>query len=303
MLIPIKLPPQVNTSIKGYNIKDSDLSERCILVESKPAREILTNHFIVSTPLVFLSREAVRDCIRFYFTVRSESYKPSQIVDVVPLSGSLTYDVYNAFYEYFQQPLQRNFIGIRRFQKASGTWDTEVSYTNFEGLPIDTKVVLIGDTIATGATITQVIGLVQAQLQTPVIFVVFSIAGSLMGARRLVNLEETLQRTFPGTEIWCLFTEAYFGLEANGTDMPIFHPETISTDSLKRRANDKLGKILGRHLCSVLDWGKRTNSPRKHFLELKETLEGFTINNTDEFCHNMLKKCNEQLNSLEKHTL
>ncbi len=288
------------TSIKGYNVKDSELSERCILIESKSARDIFTNHFLVSTPLVFLSREAVRDCIRFFFAVRNESYKFSQMVDVVPLSGSLTYDVYNAFYEHFQQPLQRNFIGIRRFQKPSGLWDTEVSYTNFEGLPSNSKVVFIGDTIATGATITQIIRLVQAQLQTSVIFVVISIAGSLMGARRLVKLEKTLQSTFPGTEIWCLFTEAYFGLEANGTDMPIFHPETISTESLRRQANDKLGKILGRRLCSVLDWGKRTNSPLKHFLELKEKLEGFEINNTDEFHQNMLKKCNKQLISLEK---
>lgn len=150
------------TPIKGHNVKDSELSERCILIESKHAREILTNHFLVSTPLVFLSRKAVKDCIRFFFTVRNESYKLSQMVDVVPLSGSLTYDVYNAFYEHFQQPIQRNFIGIRRFQKHSGLWDTEVSYTNFEGLPNDTKVVFIGDTIATGATITQIIGLVQA---------------------------------------------------------------------------------------------------------------------------------------------
>jgi hypoxanthine-guanine phosphoribosyltransferase len=299
VLIPIKLPPQVDTSIRGYHVRDPELSERCILIGSKSAQEILTNHFLVSTPLVFLSREAVKDCIRFFFTIQDESYRLSQIVDVVPLSGSLTYDVYNAFYECFQQPLQRNFIGIRRYQKPSGIWDTEVSYTNFEGLPNNTEVVLIGDTIATGATITQIIGLVQAQLQTAVTFVVISIAGSLVGARRLVKLEKTLQSTFPGTEIWCLFTEAYFGLEANGTDMPILHPETISTENLKRLAHDKLGKSLGRYLCSVLDWGKRTNSPLKHLEELRETLEGLNTDRKDEFYQRILNKCNKHLNSFK----
>ncbi|UCG03988.1 MAG: phosphoribosyltransferase [Candidatus Heimdallarchaeota archaeon] len=300
MLIPIKLPSQTDTTIKGYHIRDFELSERCILIESKPAKEILTNHFLVSTPLVLYSREAVKDCIRFFFTFQNVSCNPSEIVDVVPLSGSLTYDVYNAFYELFQQPLQRNFIGIRRFQKSSGIWDTEVSYTNFEGLSHSTKVVLIGDTIATGATITQIIRLVQAQLQAPTIFVIISIAGSLVGAKRLVKLEKTLQNTFPGTEIWCLFTEAYFGLEANGTDMPIFHPDTISTESLKRLAHDKLGKILGRYLCSVLDWGKRTNSPLKHLSELRETLERFSMDKKDEFYHIMLNECNKHLSSFKE---
>lgn len=121
-----------------------------------------------------------------------------------------------------------------------------------------------------------------------------------MGARRLVKLEKTLQRTFPGTEIWCLFTEAYFGLEANGTDMPIFHPETISTEGLKRQANDKLGNFLGRHLCSVLDWGMRTNSPLNHFIELGETLKGFAMDKKDEFYQRMLNECNKHLNSFKE---
>ncbi|MFX0122595.1 MAG: phosphoribosyltransferase [Candidatus Hodarchaeota archaeon] len=300
MLIPIKLPPHMDIPIKGYRVRDPELSERCILIESKPAQQILTNHFLVSTPLVFLSRNAVKDCIRFFFVIRNESYMLSQIVDVVPLSGSLTYDVYNAFYELFEQPLQRNFIGIRRYQKPSGIWDTEVSYTNFEGLPNDAKVVLIGDTIATGATITQIIRLVQAQLQIPVIFVVISIAGSLVGARRLTKLEKTLQTTFPGTEIWCIFTEAFFGLEANGTDMPIFHPDTISTEVLRKLAQNKLGKSVGRYLCSVLDWGKRTNSPLKHFIELKKTLERFNVDRKDEFYQHMLNECDKHLISFKK---
>ncbi|MFX0015036.1 MAG: hypothetical protein ACFFB2_07935 [Promethearchaeota archaeon] len=195
MLISIKLPLQVDSPMKGYYLRDSGLSERCISIESEPAREILTNHFLVSSPLVFLSREAVKDCIRFFFTLQNESYTISEIADVVPLSGSLTYDVYNAFFELFQHPLQRSFIGISRYRKHD-VWDTEVSYTNFEGLPINTKIVLIGDTIATGATITQIIELVQAQLQAPIIFVIISIAGSLVELEDLLNSRNLFKTLF-----------------------------------------------------------------------------------------------------------
>lgn len=84
--------------------------------------------------------------------------------------------------------------------------------------------------------------------------------------------------------------------------MPIFHPDTISTDSLKIQTNEKIGKYLGRHLCSILDWGKRTNSPYKHFIELKKTLEGFTIDRKNEFYLCMLNQCTKYLATLKNAT-
>jgi hypothetical protein len=272
LLIPIELPPEVKFTKKAYRVQDPSLSKRCILVESLAAREILTDHFLIGSPLILKSKTAVKDCLSVFFALQSELTPDSQIAEIVPLSGSLTYDVLNSFYELYNRPLSRSFIGIRRFQKTDGRWESDVSYTNFEALADSPKAIVIGDTIATGSTMTKVIQMVQARLATPVTFILISIAGSLIGARRIVKLEKSLQQSFPGTSIWCLFTEAYLGLEPNGTDMPILHPDSISTSNLKELTVKRLGEYLSRNLCSVLDWGKRTNAPSKHYSELLEVL-------------------------------
>jgi hypothetical protein len=273
LLSPIEFSSGVNLTQKAYRIYDPKLSEKCILVESVAAREILTDHFLIGSPLISKSKLAVKDCLSIFFAIQSELTPHSQIAEIVPLSGSLTYEVLNSFYELYKKPLSRSFIGIRRFQKPDGRWDSTTSYTNFEALAESPKAIVIGDTIATGVTMTKVIQMVQARLATPLTFIIISIAGSLIGAQRIVKLEESLQRSFPGTSIWCLFTEAFLGLEANGTDMPILHPDSISTTGLRELTKKRLGEYLGRNLCSVLDWGKRTNAPSKHYDELLEVLQ------------------------------
>jgi hypothetical protein len=225
------------------------------------------------------------------------------MAEIVPLSGSLTYDLINAFYDFYQHTLARNFIGIRRFQKPDKTWDTEVSYTNFDSLTDKIKMIFIGDTIATGVTITKVIRMIQAHVQIPLKFIVISIAGSLTGARRLVQLETSLQNSFLGTEIWCLFTEAFFGLKPNGTDIPILHPDTISTSTLRKVATQQFGEYLARNLCSVLDWGKRTNGPYEHYQDLLSTLKRLKIQAENNSYVNQLIIMSKRLLSTEKFEL
>ncbi|MFX0152475.1 MAG: hypothetical protein ACFFAJ_16930 [Candidatus Hodarchaeota archaeon] len=281
MIVPLKDLFEETSPVKAYRLKDPQLSERCLLIESLSARRILTNHFLVGAQLVSQCRAAVKDCLSVFFSLQKQKLKFTQMAEVVPLSGSLTYDLLSAFYELHQHTLARNFIGIRRFQKPDGNWDTEVSYTNFEALTDKIEMVFIGDTIATGVTITKVIRMIQAHVQVPLKIIVISIAGSLIGARRLVQLEKSAQKSFPGTEIWCLFTEAYLGLEDNGTDMPIQHPDTISIPELNQVAKKQLGEYLTRNLCSVLDWGKRTNAPLEHYQDLLSTLQGLKINSVN----------------------
>jgi hypothetical protein len=277
LIVPLKDLFEKTSPIKAYRLKDPQLSERCLLIESLSARKILTDHFLVGAQLVSQCRAAVKDCLSVFFSLQKSKLKFTQMAEVVPLSGSLTYDLLTAFYEIHQHTLARNFIGIRRFQKPDGNWDTEVSYTNFESLSDKIKMVFIGDTIATGVTITKVIRMIQAHVQVPLKIIVISIAGSLIGARRLVQLEKSAQKSFPGTEIWSLFTEAYLGLEDNGTDMPILHPDTISVPELNQVAERHLGKCLARNLCSVLDWGKRTNAPLEHYQDLLSSLQKLKI--------------------------
>ena len=293
MLVPIKIPKDSSFIGKIFRLTDPLLANRCYLVESKAAKEILTNHFLVGTPLVHKSHQAVKDCLTAYSHLLAYPSSAAQVAEVVPLSGALTYDLLNAYFEQFHQMINRCFIGIRRFQKPDGSWDTQASYSNFEGLSEETNLVFIGDTIATGVTMTRVIQMVQAHIQSPVHFIIISIAGSFIGAQRIIKLEKSLQSSFKGTTIHCFFTQAFFGLETNGTDMPILHPDTITTNEFRDYARSKLGDYLGRHLCSVLDWGKRTNSPQKHLEELNHVLLQFQeLNKGDVFIQNMLSQLN-----------
>jgi hypothetical protein len=273
---------------------DPELSDRCILIESSSARDILTDHFLIGSPLITKSKNAVKDSLAVFFALHPEILKQLPITEVVPLSGSLTYDLLNAFYERYKQSISRSFVGIKRFQKPDGRWESHVSYTNFEALAEAPKTIFIGDTIATGATMSKVIEMVQVHLQIPLKFVIISIAGSLLGAKRIVQLEQSLQSSFPGTSIWCLFTEAFFGLEDNGTDMPVLHPNTICTPQLREKTINKLGMYLGRNLCSVLDWGKRTNAPTKHYHELFEVLRFLRAkDDKNQHIDDMMSKCQE----------
>lgn len=274
------------------------LTSRCLVIESSEAREILTNHLLTGYPLINLTTKAVERCIKAFFAINSNAPRKSQqFAEVIPLSGSLTYNMIEAFHTVFNKPLRRNFIGIRRFQKPNGNWDTLVSYANFEALDgLETKLVFIGDTIATGVTIRKVIQLILAHIQSPVIFVIISIAGSLIGAQRLVDLENSIQHQFPASEIWCLFTEAFFGLEDNGTDMPVLHPDTLATEELISLSKKRLGNNLSRYLCSVLDWGKRTNSPIRHYTELARELDELDSQLTeDKFFLDLRKRCQRKI--------
>lgn len=304
MITPIKLN---TTEIRGYQLsKEMIASERCFLIESLHARKILTNPFLGGPKLISLAKQAVKDCLDFFFNYYSTSVRLCSLAEVVPLSGSLTYDLMNAFYDLFSLPLKRNFVGIRRKQDSTGEWLVETSYTNFEGLTEDVEMILIGDTIATGVTLSELIRMIQEKMDKPLIFVIISIAGTLKGARRLVELEGELNVNFPGTKLWCLFTEAYFGLEENGTDMPINHPDSVVCPDLRKEALGKLGPFLARYLCSILDWGKRTNAPKKHLNELLHSLRSLqenTPNDEKERVEEMIKECNSVIQSLEANMI
>ena len=295
-----------SSSTQGYQIKREIVnSDRCFLIESLHARKILTNPFLGGPSLISLAKLAVKDCLDFFFNLNPQPVSLCSLAEVVPLSGSLTYDLLNAFYDLFGLPLKRNFVGIRR-QEIDGEWKVETSYTNFEGLTEDVETVLIGDTIATGVTLSELIKMIQEKMKKPMKFVIISIAGTLNGAKRLIQLEKEQNQKFPGTELWCLFTEAYFGLEENGTDMPINHPDSITCNKLKKEALLALGSYLAKHLCSILDWGKRTNAPKKHLLELLHSLKNLQKGVPDEEqvrLEEMIQKCNDKIYSLETNLI
>ncbi|MGV9204854.1 MAG: hypothetical protein ACOC44_12650, partial [Promethearchaeia archaeon] len=163
----------------------------------------------------------------------------------------------------FHESLKQCFIGARRtLDKAEDQWVTELSYLNFEAFPTN-PVILLGDTIATGGTIQKIIKTAVNHARDPQAIILYSIAGSVLGAYKLHQLEQKL-----GVPIYSFFSNALFGVEPNGTDMPWLHPVTVMTSEIRQKAIQTYGSKLGREWCAVWDWGERAKDPQSHLRNL-----------------------------------
>jgi hypothetical protein len=98
--------------------------------------------------------------------------------------------------------------------------------------------------------------------------IIYAIAGGISGAHEIRNLE--VHTNIP---IWTFFSNAIFGVDDNGTDMPWLHPGTIVSSENRKKAIAAYGPDLGKRWCCVWDWGERAKYPLKHLKELSERCE------------------------------
>ncbi|MFW9965653.1 MAG: hypothetical protein ACFFEA_00730 [Candidatus Thorarchaeota archaeon] len=256
-------------------IESEYLPSSTYIIESSSALQILLEPWMVGSKLTTFARNSSIDFIRAAFDLVAELREASlrAITEVVPLAGALYYSIAEAFDRVFGETISRCFIGARRHLTPTG-WKTDLSYKNFEALS-PSPVVLIGDTIATGGTIESIIEATMNQASNVRAILVYSIAGGLLGAVRLKEIADTID-----PPIYTFYSNAIFGVEANGTDMPWSHPGTIVSPEMKQKAEDAYGTDLARRWCSVWDWGDRAKHPLKHLDEL-------------------LERCNQELISIE----
>ncbi|MFW9912675.1 MAG: phosphoribosyltransferase [Candidatus Thorarchaeota archaeon] len=235
------------------------------IIESPSAMRILLEPWMVGARLANLARESSADFIRAAFDLVPELQEVSlsSFTEVVPLAGALYYSMAEAFACVFGETISRCFIGARRHLTSTG-WKTDLSYKNFEALP-PSPVILIGDTIATGGTIESIIDATLSQASDVRAIVVYAIAGGLLGAIRLKELADKIEPA-----IYTFYSNAIFGVEANGTDMPWLHPGTIVTSETKQKAEEVYGSDLARRWCCIWDWGDRAKHPLRHLEELLE---------------------------------
>ena len=241
------------------------LPKETYIVESPSALWILLQPWIVAGKLAQFAHESSIDFLRAAYHLIPELRESNfeNISEVVPLAGALYYGLAEAFQDVFGETINRCFVGAKRHLTPSG-WKTELSYLNFEALSQE-SVILIGDTIATGGTITSIINSTLEKSTDVRAIIIYAIAGGVLGAHRIKEIEE--QNQIP---IYCFFSNAIFGVEDNGTDMPWLHPGTIVTSENRKKAIAAYGTYLGKEFCSIWDWGERAKYPLKHLKELSE---------------------------------
>ncbi|MHA2433803.1 MAG: hypothetical protein ACXADO_11290, partial [Candidatus Thorarchaeota archaeon] len=214
---------QSSSEPRLLRVVNDNLIPTTFVIESSSALEILLEPWTVGARLANLARISSVDFLRAAGSHVNELKvaRFENVTEVVPLAGALYYSLAEAFETVFGETINRCFIGARRNLTSTG-WVTDLSYENFEAMSPD-PIILIGDTIATGGTIESIINAIVDNCKDIKAIIIYSIAGGLVGAIRITQLAERLKMP-----IYQFYSNAIFGVEPNGTDMPWLHPGTIA---------------------------------------------------------------------------
>ncbi|WP_326563855.1 hypothetical protein [Micromonospora peucetia] len=177
----------------------------------------------------------------------------ADIAELIVLSKGLVYQLAEAVALDAGRNLPANLVSTSRVAVASDDATVEVSYARFDA---GGSTLLIGDTVASGATI--VAALREYQRFHPVRrLYVLSYAGALHGAARIADYCAD-----SGIECTMLFGLAAFGLAENGFDLSFLHPATVTRDAYRERARQQ---FAGKPVSAVgWDFGSQAMAPEKY---------------------------------------
>ncbi|MFH1285686.1 MAG: hypothetical protein ABIH99_03830 [Candidatus Micrarchaeota archaeon] len=282
---------KVTIPVKGvsvYKMNSKEIPQNSYLVCMNPAREILFKPWMTGIELQVNAKEAARLFLRTaYYLTPLKTSSSAEVCELVALCGGLYYRLSEGYGKVFGAPLQRCFVGAKRFMKNDGkNWDTAITYGNFEALPRTSGVILVGDTIATGGTLKRMIDELVRNLErkkcSPQALVIFSIAGSYYGAKVLKKIEDDLRKKWPNFKVYIFYAQAAFGLMPNGTDLKFLHKDSILPEEMRVEIEKRYGEYLGKEMkCAIFDWGDRCKNPKRHLREFEE------------FCNSLLRVAKE----------
>ncbi|WP_329086832.1 hypothetical protein OG979_27220 [Actinomadura citrea] len=198
-------------------------------------------------------RRACLRCSRHFIAHLADELPPDDTAELMILSKGLVYQLAAAMAAETGRNLPANLIATSRAAVSQGTARIEVPYACFEA-PAGT--LIIGDTIASGATIVAALSRYLETHSVQRAFIV-SYAGTLIGATRIASFCSAR-----GIETTFLYGLAAFGLGDNGFDLSFLHPETITRAHYVQRAREMYS---GEAVSAVgWDFGSQCLAPRKY---------------------------------------
>lgn len=226
--------------------------------------------------------------------------KKGNVTELVFLAGGLYYQLNSGFKKMFNAAIPQCFLGIKRqrVEGSEGAFTAVATYENFESLP-DNATVIIGDTIATGATLQKGIyhlldsfGERGYRLDN---LVVCSLACSINGAHLMKEIERRVMREFPEARVWLFAAEELFHLMPDGTDLRFLYEDALVPELTRKRTLELYGEFLGKEMkCAVFDWGTRCKNPIKHYHEFLEFANGMLEKELDEKSRSVLSKMKQE---------
>lgn len=264
---------KVPIGARVYKVGHPKLPKNSYIICMPQARRILYDPVVCGGKL----RRLAIECNKVFLAAARHlvpnfrKLRANEIAEVVVLRGGLGYALNLAFDELFGGYLPQCFIGARRFRISGEEFEAKISYCNFDPLP-DKGTLLMGDTIATGASLSQTLGEVQDELLKRSYGIkklfVFSIAAAFRGCTKLLEWEEKFREHWPNFRVYLFAAEELFGLD-EGTHLRFRKEgEAIVPEETKAHVSRVYGDyetaFLPGNICAIFDWGDRIFRLRQH---------------------------------------
>jgi uracil phosphoribosyltransferase len=267
-----------------YKISSPDLPKNSFLIRTKVASDILYSPYLAGKRLQDLQQDMGRIFARAMRENALTDEKFGQVTELVLLAGGLYYFLNEGFKQECNFALQQCFLGIQRarIEGSEGQFTARAGYENFEALP-DNATVIIGDTIATGATLQKstqlLLDAAEAKGKNIRKIIICTVAGSHAGAKKVAEMEKHLQKEYPGASLYFFAANQLFHLMPDGTDLRFFGPTAMMPEETKKETLEKYGEYLASNMkCAVFDWGTRCKNPRAYYADFlgwaQEELKG-----------------------------
>ncbi|MFG1874954.1 hypothetical protein ACGFIV_08975 [Sphaerisporangium sp. NPDC049003] len=230
-------------------IKAGTDASRLYVVRNSALERMLFDRNLVGTDFRRACLESSRQFVRHL----ADEYHPDDTAELMILSKGLVYQLGDAVAQQCGHNLPLNLVATSRVAVSAESARVEVSYAQIEA-PAQT--LLIGDTVASGATVVAAVGR-YLESHTLKRLYVLSYAGTMGGAERIAAFcaKRGIRSTF-------LYGLAAFGLGLNGFDLSFLHPETVTRQAYVDRA---ARQFSGRPVSAVgWDFGSQVVSPRKY---------------------------------------
>ncbi len=284
---------RIDTQIIGleaHRLEEQEIPKNTYILEHQAFRDVLYNPHLVAKVLQERMKKAsvIASKAICEIALKNKNIKKADLCELVFLSGGLFYELNHGFAQTLEVSLPQCFLGISRhkIQNTQGDFLAKVGYENFESLP-NNSTILIGDTLASGATIKE--GILQLSKYATqndkkidrIIF--FSLASPLRGIRNFYEACENISEQHDGIEIYFFGAQQIFHLMPDGTDLRFVGKDSIASDQAISYGKHIWGDWLLENMkCAIFDWGTRCKNPIAHFREFEE------------FAHNALNHCEDE---------
>jgi hypothetical protein len=295
---------------RTYQVERNDFPQRTYIMCSREIFDLQMRPHVAGMQLQERMEEISGQMMDCLLELVLRGTKPSQITELVFLAGGLYYSLNHGFRKRFSRALPQCFLGIKRqrVEGKEGEFNAVATYENFESLP-DDATVIIGDTIATGATLQkgiyhlfEALSLGRKKIKN---LIVLSLGCSIEGARRMKEIEDRMKRDFPDSSVTFVACGELFHLMPDGTDMRFLYDDAVMPDETRDAVVERYGQELGHIMrCVVFDWGTRCKNPIRHYEEFlgaaKEMLEESTEEKSKKVLNEMINETKEALESFTK---